>query len=495
MATITQRKKIKALFEQSMADGGLPAFKRNWDKSLGLEDVGPGQQRFNREQREVDHKDFHVGEICHALMGNDWRDNLSQFASEANHQRYEGIGGQIMGGELSLVSASLDVIAGLMNARALQAAAAPEWIWDRMCTVEEASGEGGFHIGLRAKDDQPSTDLADGQLLPTATITQTRIHRNRTLNQGQRVKVNLWAVRDDLTGQIMEAVDNTSRQVQAERERKVADAVLGICPLGAGATTKATLISAGTNIGTDGLAMPCVQDGLSFFPYQKGIYGASGANAGAIIPAPENDVYVQNFANSTETDGLGLGDYTALGKMLQIWLANRDPFTKLPVPAPDGVTIFVAPGPAAIQLKFLLEAESLWQAGTAAAVATALGTQTISGYNLVKALVRDIVSSQFWAERLVAAGTPKLAAAGTYLHQKLTNAVGDVATTTGSVQSAFYAGDFKRAVHYWQRMPYQVQQVPLSSIEYGEQTVIVQDQRERGQAFWVEPRAVYRAWK
>jgi hypothetical protein len=492
MATITQRKKIKALFEQSMADGGLDTFKQNWDKSLGIENLGAGRQRLNFEQREVDHNDFHVGEVCHALMGNDWRDNLTQFATEANQRRFEGQGGQIMGGELSLVSASLDVIAGLMNARALQAAAAPDWIWDRMCTVEEASGEGGFHIGLRAMNDPHSTDLADGQSLPTAHTVQTRIHRNRTLNQGQRVKVNLWAVRDDLTGQIMEAVDNTSLMVLAERERKVADAVLGISATSGAANTKALTVSAGQNIGTDGLAMPVVQDGLSFFPYQKGIYGASGANAGAVILAPENDRLIQNFANATETDALGLTDYNALVKGLQILLANLDPFTVLPVPISlQGSQFFVAPA-AAVQLKFLLEAETLWQ--VAANLTAAGGKNTVSSYNFVEELKLNVISSQYWANRLTSVGVTKLAANGTYSHQTLTNAVGDTFATAGSVLSAFYMGDFKRAVHYWQRMPYQVVQVPLSSIEFGEQTVIVQDQRERGQAFWVEPRAVYRAW-
>jgi len=489
MATLAQRAKLKTLYEQSMEAGGLPAFRRNWEQSLGVHGED-GPQRFDGEKRELDHKKWHVGEVMHTLLGNDWRQTFAQFYQRAGASRFEAI----LPGELNLVSAGLDVIAGLMNARALEAAAAPEWIWDRMCTVEEASGEGGFHIGLRAKNDQPATDLAPGQRIPLATITQTRIHRNRTLNQGQRVAVNFWTIKDDLTGQIMEAVDAIGRQVLAERERKVADAVMGISLTVGGANTKALTVSTGTNIGADHLAVPVVQDGLTFFPYQKGLYGAAGANAGAVVPSPENGLYIQNYANDCFTDGLGLSDYTALGKMLQIWLANLDPFSGLPVPAPEGITLLVAPGPAAIQMKALLQAEAIWQAGAASAVATAFGTQTISSYNLIRAMVREIVSSQFWANRLTSVGTVTLAANGTYAHLTMANVVGNTYHTAGSVQSAFYAGDFKRAVHYWQRMPYQVIQVPLSSVEFAEQTVLIQDHREAGQAFWVEPRAVYRAW-
>lgn len=491
MASLTQRKKLKALFEQSMEAGGPKAFRTNWEQSVGIVPAdGDKPARFDAENRLVNHEDWHVGEVMHTLLGNSWRETYEQFWQAASQSRFESFGGAIMGGQFPLVSAGLDVIAGLMHARALQAAAAPEWIWDRMCTVEEATGEGGFHIGMRSRGNKAATDLADGQQLPTAEVTQTRIHRNRTLNQGLRTRVNYWAIRDDLTSQIMEAVDANAQQVLAERERKVCDALLAIGALSGAGNTKALTVSAGTNIGTDGLAMPCVQDGLSFLPYQKGLYGA---NVGATIPSPENGLYIQNFANACETDGLGLTDYTALTKMVQIMLANLDPFTGLPVPINfPGMTLFCAPT-AEIQMKFLLQAEAFWQiAGTA--ITSAYGTNTISRYNLVESLKLNIISSQFWANRLVTVGTAKVAANGTYAHQKLTNAVGDTHHTAGSVLSAFYAGDPKRAVHYWQRMPYQVVQPPLSSVEFGEQTVIVQDVRERGQAFWVEPRAMYRAW-
>jgi hypothetical protein len=482
MASLLQRKKVKQLFEQSMAAGGLPAFRENWDRSLGIY----GQQ-FEQDHREVAHQDFHVGEICHTLLGNDWRDSIDQGWREAGARRFESA---ILPGELSYVSGALDVIAGLMNARALERAANPEWIWDRMCTVEEATGEGGFHIGLRnMPDSQPSKDLADGQSLPEAKIIGTRIHRNRTLNQGLRVKVNYWTLRDDLTGQIMDAVDNTAVQVLAERERKICDAVLGIAPSGSGATF-ALNVSSGTTIGIDGLAIPCIQDGLTFFPYQKGVYGT---NVNAVVVSPENGLAVANFANCQDTDTFGLADYMAIQRAIATMVQNLDPFTGLPTQLDfRGMQFFVAPA-AEVQLKFLLQAEQIWQLG-AIALTTAYGTNNVSKFNLVRDLGLEIVTSQFWATRCCTAGLTTVGPTGTYAHQALTQAVADTYHTAGSIMSAFWMGHFKKAVHYWQRMPYQVVQVPLSSMEYGEQTVLVQDQRERGQAFWVDPRQVYRTW-
>ena len=397
-----------------------------------------------------------------------------------------------MAGDTGLVSAGLDVIAGLMNARALARAQDPEWIWDRMCTVEQANGEGGFHIGSRTRpDNYPFTDLSPGQGLATAKLTQTRIHRNRTLNQGLRVKVNFWAIRDDLTGQIMESVDQGgSLPVLTERERKVADALLGVSQGTGSANTFATTTSSGTTIGTDGLAVPQIQDGLTFYPWQKGVYGI---NVNATVVSPENGLAIANYGNCNDTDGYGIADYTAIVRAFQCLSKNRDPFTGLPIPADlTGMQVLIPPA-GEIQFKFLLEAYALWQIGNSGFTTTG-GTAQQSAYNYLATRKLDIIMSQYWFNRLIDVGVAKVSSNGTYSQQKLTYAVGDTFSTVGSIMSAFYMGRFKEALIYWQRMPYQAVQVPLSSIEHGEQTVIVQDHRERGQAFWHNPRVCWRAW-
>ena len=483
MATGTQQRKLKELYDRSMAAGGLRAFARNWEQSIGIHrDPDTHIARFEQGNRELDHRDWAIGEVFDAICGPRWRKTLDQFWDDERRKRFEGVGATIMPGELNYVSGGIDAVAGLLNARALAIPAGPEWIWDRMCTVQEAQGEGGFHIGARALKQQPFTDLSDGQTLPEAAITSTRIHRNRTLNQGLRVKVNYWTLRDDLTSQVTEAVDQTAWQVLAERERKVADACMGV--------STGTTLGTGTSIGKPGLAMPMVQDALTWFPWQKGIYGT---NANATTPAPENGLAIANYANANETDGKGLTDYTAIVRAMQTLLANRDPFTGLPTQVSfQGMQFLCAPA-ARVQVEFLLQAEALWQIANSGFTTTG-GTATVSGYNLMEKFRLEIIDSQFWFNRLVDAGAYKISSAGSVTHQVLTNAVGDTFSTAGSIMSAFFMGHFQDALIYWQRMPYQAVQVPLSSIEFAEQTVMVQDHRERGQVFWVHPREVWRAW-
>src|SRR5579862_5746903 len=226
MASVKNQRKLKQLFDQSMTEGGNPRtglalFRTRMEQSLGVFNDGPGTvQRFEADNSErcLDAKDWGIGEVCYSLIGERWRDTLDQFYGEARMQRFEGIGGTISAGDTPYVSAALDVVAGLMNARALARAADPEWIWDQMCGVQEASSEGGFHIGTRLNpSNQPKRDLGDNEQIPTLNFTATRIHRNRTLNQGGRVKVNLWQMRFDTTGQVMEEVEHAAVAILQER--------------------------------------------------------------------------------------------------------------------------------------------------------------------------------------------------------------------------------------------------------------------------------------
>ena len=483
MAQAAKQKKLKALFDASVAKGGLPEFRTNWEQSIGVvADEDTGAMVFNPEKREVDYKDFHIGACMEALIGSRWKKTFEQHWQRASALRFEGVGSAVMPGELSYVSAAIDVIAGLANARALERPSAPEFIWDRFCTVTEIEGEGGFDIIVRSDGGQPAQDLAPGEVLPTVKLKASRVHRNRTLNQGLRTKINKYTVLDDLTGTLYEAVDENANMVLNERERKVADCVLGV--------SAGTTLATGKDVGVPGLAMPMIRDGLTFFPYQKGIWGA---NAGATIASPENGRLIQNFANANETDGQGLTDYTFLIRALAILHANRDPFTGLPVKVPlDGMQILVAPR-SRPQLDVLLQARNLWQIANGG-FNTSGGTATTSDYNFVKEKNLQIAESQVWFNRLVDVGAMKVAANGTVTQQTLTNAAADSYNTAGSIASAVYLGHFKQAVKYAQRQPYSVVQVPLSSVEYAEETVMIQDVRERGQAYWVNPGLVWRAW-
>ena len=190
------------------------------------------------------------------------------------------------------------------------------------------------------------------------------------------------------------------------------------------------------------------------------------------------------------TDAAGLTDYNAFVRALNILTQNRDPFSGLPYPIDmSGMTILVSAA-SEIQVKFMLQAETFWQ--VAANLTAAGGLNTISSYNMLRNLKLNVKTSQLWMNRLLDVEVTTLAANGTYAHLGF-NATAGFATAA-TINSAFFMGHFKDAVHYATRNPYTVMQVPLSSTEYAEEVVLVQDVRERGQAYWVNPRIVYRAW-
>ena len=470
---MSKDKLLKKLYEDA---GSLPVFKTRFEQAIGLHrDEDTGRQIYDPERREVSYQDFEIGRVMRTLCGAEWRNAFEQNWQRASAARFEGVGSAVLPGDLPYVSASLDVIAGLANARALEREKAPQWIWDSMATVTEIVGEGGFDIIVRANGDQPLTDLADGQAIPTVTLKGSRVHRNRTLNQGLRAKVNKYTILDDLTGTLYGAIDEVADQVLNERERKVADCVLGI-----GSANQA--------------AVQMSQDGLSFFPFQSGIWNLTTGNVGSTLASPQNQKLIQNFANAQTNDGVGLQDYTFLVRSLAVLASNRDPFTGLPITVPlQGMKLFVAPR-AVPQVEYIMQGQSLWQIANNG-FTTSGGTATVSSLDLMKQYGIQIVTSQVWANRLTDVGIQKaVPTAGTVAYQVFTNLVADTYNTANSIASFIELGHFKEAVRYAQRLPFTTVQVPLSSVEYAEETVLVQDMRERGAPYWVNPRKVWRTY-
>jgi hypothetical protein len=455
--------KIKKLFETSMEQGGLPAFRANWEQSIGIVTNEDGNKVLDNSKKEIDYKDFEIGRVCQTLMGNDWRNTFEQNWQAASRLRFESGGGTILPGSLPYVSAAIDTVAGLANARALDRPSAPQFIWDSLCSVQEAVGEGGYDVIIRPAGTKPSTDLADGQQLPTTQLKGSRVHRKRTKNQGLRTKVNLYTVLDDLTGTLYQAIDEVSDQVLNERERKVIDCLCGIYdPQNEG-------------------VIYVEQDGQQFFPYQYAV---------GTTPAPDNGVVVQNYKNACISTGdtYGLGDYTCVERAFTMLYGNKDPFTGLPVDIGlNGMKFIVAPR-SFIQAKYIMNAREVWQ-GNSAGITAAYGKNTIAA-NPLDGMGFSILTSQIMANRLSGVGISQYNALTTAL--QMTDNAADTFSTADSLASFFLMGHPEKAIKYLQRQPYTVQQVPLGSTEYGEQTVLVQDVRERGQAYWVDPRQMVR---
>jgi hypothetical protein len=440
---MSKETKLKELFEQSMTNGGPAEFRKNWEQSIGIVTDEDGNRKFDKDKREVDYKDFEIGRVCTALLGNRWQKTFEQHWVNASRMRFEGQGSSVVTGNLPYVTSALDVIAGLANARALERPTRPEFIWDSMCTVKEASGEGGFDIIVRPAGDKPSTDLTDVQAIPTVMLKGSRVHRNRTKNQGLRTKINLYTILDDLTGTLYDAIDENSDQVLNERERKVADCLMGIG-------------------NTDGTGITLTRDGMSFYPYQT---------SASTAVSPENGAQLRNYVNAATS--LGPVNYTAVESAFALLYGIRDPFTGLPNALDQNdITVLIAPR-SRLQWENNLLASEVWNIGSIG-LTTAYSKNTVSPNPLSK-FKFNLVWSQIWYNRAIDVGF-----GGT----KYTNASGDSYTTANSIAGLWYMGHPKKAVSYWQRQPYTVQQVPLSSMEYAEQTVLVQDVIERGDAYW-----------
>ena len=485
-----QMAKVRKLFDASMAEGGTAVFGQRFEQSLGVVRDESGHAEYDPEQRAVDHEDLPPEVCCEALMGPRWRSTFEQHWQEAARRRtrFEGIGSAVMPGELATVSGAFDVFAGLVGARMLARPQLPKFIWDRMCRVVPNLYEGGFDIGTRPDYDVSAVnttngiDLAPGQRGPTVTMKPTRVHRNRPMRQQKFVKINWHTARNDLTGTLYSSVDEVADIVLFERERKVADAVLGI--------SAGTTLATAETIGTPGLAMPMSQDGLTWFPWQAGTFGT---NANSKTPSPQNQKLVANYANANETDGQGLTDYGCMVRALKILTLNRDPFTQAPIDAMlEGMKFFVAPG-SEPQLRSLLQAFALWQLNNAAGPISAF-TANQTSFNYLASLNLEVITSQYWTSRLTDVGVYKVSSTGAVTHQTLTNAASDTYNTVGSVYSALYAGHFGEAVNYDQIMPYESVALPLSSEEIAEQTISYNMFQEDGQAYWVHPRKVWRAW-
>jgi hypothetical protein len=493
-----KEREIKVLYDASMPKGGLPAFKLNFEQSLGVHYdehmTQDGQshtvQKLDTNRRVLDHTDLHVGGCMNALLGRDWRTKFEGGWKQAIHLKYEGVGSATMPGDLPYVSAALDVIAGLANARALERAAAkPRWIWDEMCTPVEIMGEGGFDIGARADFDvnqvQDGTNLAPGQRGPTVKLLGTRVHRNVSLRQHKRAMINKQTVINDLTGQLFQAIDDVDDLVCYERERKVADLALGI----GSAAFPATYFS---------------KDGLSVFPYQAGIWAAAGTtptstvgNIGTNLPSPQNQKCVTNYANAVTNDGHGFDSYLLLVRALQVLTSNHDPFTGLPLEVPlEGMKIWCAPA-AKPQVEFLLGQLVLWQIQNAAGTTTGLsgaGSATQSGYDLLKAMKIEVVTSQIWADRVLNIGLQKATPynSNTAAYQTFTNLTASSYNTANSILGLGLLGHFKNAIHYHMIEPFNTAAAPLGPDQVAEQVVHIQDFFEQGSAYWVRPWEVWR---
>ena len=486
-----QKRAIKALFDESMAKGGLAEFKKNFNESIGLADDpdNEGRKIMESSKQILDYKDVPGEVCCEAIMGESWKQTFEQMYVPAAQARmhYESAGSAVLPGELSTVSAAFDVFAGLVNARMLEKTKDAALIWDRLCNVVTNPGEGGFDIRTRAQYDvgnQSDTDMPPGTRGPVVGLVPTRVHRNRPMYTQKRCKINWHTARNDLTGTLYSSVDEVADMVLWERERKVIDLALAVST--AGNTTFATPPS----IGQPGLCTPANRDGLNWAPYQEGVYNG---NAGANLPSPQGGVLVSNYANSNVVNGVGLTDNTTLIRMLKQLTLNRDPWTgKFKEISLKGMKFLIPPG-SRPQLEFLLSSRMLWQMGNGGLNASG-GTATVGDYNFIKELGIEIIESQFAYSRLVDVGTMKAAANGTLTSVALTAALADSYNTAGSIYSAFYAGYFDKAINYNQIIPYSAIQVPLDGNDIVEKTISHAVFEEMGAPYWVNPELVGRQW-
>ena len=418
----------------------------------------------NSPDREFDHNDFQFGEIMQNALKADWRTKFENSYQDSCRVRFNVIGSSSVNSDAPYTSAAVDVIAGLVNARALARPQSPKYIGHEFCKEEEIVGEGGFLIGKRADFTQPiNTDLPKDAMPPTVKLTETRVHRNRPKKTGVQLMLNKFYIADDLTGQAMEAVDEYSDIVLVPKENKIADANLGI------GGTSGYLIPGQTQT----MKIIYQEAGLGGYPYQ--------ASAVATV-SPENGKQVLNFVNCVNSDVIGLADYTILERAMYM-LENVDPFTSLPVATDfNGMMMWVHPR-SYMQAERILNVKRQWRTGSTS-ITTALGSMA-DGPNPLEPYGIKLRTSQLWAKRLTDVG---IGSGG------MTHAFSDTYTTAGSALSLYLIGHFQQGTTYFIREPYTAQELQLTGDDVAMGTALRMWFNENGEATNVNPRCRWRAY-
>ena len=93
----------------------------------------------NSPDREFDHNDFQFGEIMQNALKADWRTKFENSYQDSCRVRFNVIGSSSVNSDAPYTSAAVDVIAGLVNARALARPQSPKYIGHEFCKEEESS--------------------------------------------------------------------------------------------------------------------------------------------------------------------------------------------------------------------------------------------------------------------------------------------------------------------------------------------------------------------
>ncbi len=280
----------------------LKSFEVRLRESLGLSTDRIGNMVIDQTKKQVNARDVDFTEVMQTFL----QPHYGRHISESNLHEAVGIirlvetgGGAPLGPSAMMdVNAFRSSVFGLLDALAAEPAEEVDYLSERLIPTRAVKTNGGYYIGARGEKDLYTEPLEEGGAAPLAGILPSKIKEPEQYRRGKAVKLTSHMFIYDRTSQIQESVDKAGTGVKFQKEKDVAQCVMGI-------------------------VNTYEQDGKAANTYQD-----------AATDAPNN--YVNTSINP-------LTSYTDVNDALTILRRIRDPYTGRPVGLKAPYTLIVSP--------------------------------------------------------------------------------------------------------------------------------------------------------
>jgi hypothetical protein len=409
-----------------LSERGPVGFVRTMHSLLGLRNER-GIRNRNDEGRPVLEsvqlrpEAFSLRTLASAVFGDDQIESqLCRPAPTFNELQADVLeaGNDIVPSQFSNITAYNETVAGLLEAKILEAYNRPEFLADQLTTNIPSNKRQEKFIGISTPGDD-AQERTPGQTHPRAQLVERYVTTPITKNRANAIDVTREAVMFDLTRQLLEHAELVARTLALRKEYLVWDVVLGI-----------------TNNYT--------YDGTTYYTYV--------ASSGSWVNVANND----------------LVDYTSID--LAYILASRmvDQETGQPISL-DMNQMIVMPGRAAIADKVLTDTQV--RQGSAAATTT-VGTPLGYGKNPIAGRFSTPLVSQYADKRL-------LDVAGDGVTSGLIDRIDTqnsyswtAAQKRSHADSIWFAGNFKKAFVYIENLPLTIVRAAPTSYEMADRGLV-----------------------
>ncbi len=280
----------------------LKTFEVRVRESLGLSTDKVGNMVIDQSKKQVNARDVDFTEIMQTFLQPHYGRNITEgdiHQAMGTIRLAETGGGAPLGPSAMLdVNAFRSSVFGLLDALAAEPAEEVDYLSERLIPTRQVNTNGGYYIGARGESDLYADPLEEGEAAPLTGIKPSKIKLPEQYRRGKAVKITSHMMKYDRTTQIQEAVDKAGTGVKFQKEKDVAQCVMGI-------------------------VNTFEQDGKTANTYQD-----------AATDAP--NTYVNTSINA-------LSSYTDINDALTLLRRIRDPYTGRPVGLKAPYTLIVSP--------------------------------------------------------------------------------------------------------------------------------------------------------